>query len=180
MRRREANPFNKTGQGDFSPGCLSHLLLPTLIYYADMAMQLLTFPVTDEIPIKMSAPLAEQLPAVARKTLSELTHQLQLFIRKKPKNLFWLLEFYQAFLQVKEDLEHYFTREHALLKSLQETGANQRRAGIAADRPPTPSTLPEKIFRRLQEELSCFVALLSRFPIPHRRLKGHSLALHLF
>jgi hypothetical protein len=89
-----------------------------------------------------------------------------------------LLEFYQTFLPVKEDLEHYFTRELALLKSLQVAGTNQEGTGMAADLPPTAGTLPEEIFR--QEELSCFVALLNRFLVHHRRLKGHSLALHLF
>lgn len=133
----------------------------------------------DESPLKKHIPQPGQTPAVAREKLSALTHRIQLVIRNKPKEMMRLLEFYQYFLSVKEDLEHYFTREQSLLRSLNQagngTGAKDTES-LAADKP----LMLNKTLARLKEELSGFVVLLSNLQINHKGLKAYSLALSLF
>jgi hypothetical protein len=129
---------------------------------------------TDQAPLKMHPPQPERTPAVAREKLSALTHRIQLIIRNKPKEMLCLLEFYQYFLSVKEDLEHYFTREQSVLKSLGQAGSGPGAEDISPD-----DTL-EQTLARLKEELSAFVVLLSNIQINHKGLKTYSLALSLF
>lgn len=128
-----------------------------------------------ESPPKVPIPQPDHTPALAREKLSDLTHRIQLVIRNKPKDMLSLLEFYQYFLSVKEDLEHFFTREQALLKSL-----NQAGSGPGAGNTPDNTLVPGKVLARLKEELSDFVVLLSNIPIHYKGLKTYSLVLSLF
>lgn len=130
-----------------------------------------------ESPPKAQMPQPDQTPAVAREKLSALTHRIQLIIRNRPKDMLSLLEFYHYFLSVKEDLEHYFTREQSVLKSLTQAGGGPGADDTASL---SPDNTLETTLARLKEELSEFVVLLSNIQINHKGLKAYSLALTLF
>jgi hypothetical protein len=131
----------------------------------------------DESLLKKYIPPPDQTPAVAREKLSALTHRIQLIIRNKPREMLTLLEFYQYFLSVKEELEHYFTREQSLWKSLNQSG---HQTDDPANLSPDKNLMLGKTLARLKEELSGFVALLSNLQLNHNGLKAYSLALSLF
>jgi hypothetical protein len=132
-----------------------------------------------ESPPKAQMPQPDQTPAVAREKLSALTHRIQLIIRNRPNNMLSLLEFYHYFLLVKEDLEHYFTREQSMLKFLHQAGTGQKEDDKESLPPDKTQNLRDTL-ARLKEELSDFVVLLSNIQINHKGLKAYSLALTLF
>lgn len=139
-------------------------------------MKTLALRPADESSRKKHSSQPDQTLVVVREKLSALTHRIQLIIRSKPKEMLSLLEFYHYFLAVKEELEHFFTREQTLLKSLDQAG---RRPGAGDTTGLTPEEL-EKTLARLKEELSGFVVLLSNLQINHKNLKAYSLTLTLF
>jgi hypothetical protein len=134
---------------------------------------------TDESLLQKHTAQASQTPAIAREKLSALTHRIQLIIRNRPKDMLRVLEFYQYFLSVKEDLEHYFTREQSLLRSLNQEGGGPA-SNDTRSLSPDKSLMLGKTLARLKEELSGFVVLLSNLQINHKGLKAYSLALSLF
>lgn len=126
--------------------------------------------------LRKPLPQPDQTPALAREKLTALTHRIQLIIRNKPKEMLRLLEFYQYFLSVKEDLEHYLTREQSLLRSLHHAANGEPPESQQADQ----NLSLGKTLSRLKEELAGFVVLLSNLQINHKSLKAYSLALSLF
>jgi hypothetical protein len=115
-------------------------------------------------------------PRLMRLQLTVLSHHIQLIIRRRPKRIMELLEFYQSFLSLKENLEHYFIREQALLRG-------QRRQEPA----PSPGAIgkasfpgPEATLNQLQTELAGFVHLLRHFSLRLQLRKCYGLAWQLF
>ena len=114
-------------------------------------------------------------PALMRQKLTVLCHDIQLIIRSKPIKTMELLEFYQAFLSLKENLEHYFTREQALLR-----GARRQEPA------PSPGAIgkasfpgPEAAINQLHTELAGFVHLLRHFSLRLQLRKCYGLAWQL-
>jgi hypothetical protein len=123
---------------------------------------------SDEMPLNIPA-MAQpaQIPAMVREKLTALTRRLQLHIRNKPREMARLLELYQNFLSVKEELEHYFGREQALRL------AGPGNTGVQL---PGNSRVPEKKPEWLKAPLSGVMAL----QLKGKDLQGCSRSLDLF
>ena len=127
---------------------------------------------------EQQVPLPDQNSALVRLKLSALTHRIQLIIRSKPKKLMDFLEFYQRFLSVKEDLEHYVTRQQAIGQYFHQAGTGHNPSGTSGLFPDKTMML-ERTLSRLKEELSRITVLFKRIQFNHQPLKGYSPALYL-
>jgi hypothetical protein len=82
-------------------------------------------------------------------------------------------------LLLKEELEHYCSREEACCSGLHQTGTGFQPAATFLLLP-SPPMLLQKTLNGLKEELAGFVVLLSQMQKQHKVQKGFPLALCLF